>query len=147
MWINELHYDNSGTDKNEGVEIAGPANTSLVGWKLIGYDGATGASYATINLTGTIRNLQNGFGVLWFNFAGLQNGAPDGIALVDATNTVRQFLSYEGTFTATNGLAAGRTSVNIGVSEVGTEASSVSMRLTGVGNDSSDFTWQPPAAN
>ena len=147
VWINELHYDNSGTDKNEGVEIAGPANTSLVGWKLIGYDGATGASYATINLTGTIRNLQNGFGVLWFNFAGLQNGAPDGIALVDATNTVRQFLSYEGTFTATNGLAAGRTSVNIGVSEVGTEASSVSMRLTGVGNDSSDFTWQPPAAN
>lgn len=85
--------------------------------------------------------------MLWFNFAGLQNGAPDGIALIDATNTVRQCLSYEGTFTATNGLAIGRTSIDIGVSEVGTEASSVSMRLTGIGNDSSDFTWQPPAAN
>jgi endonuclease I len=147
IWINEIHYDNNGTDVNEGVEIAGPANTSLTGWKLVGYDGATGAAYATVNLSGTIPNRQNGFGVLWFNFVGLQNGAPDGIALVDASNTVRQFLSYEGSFTATNSFATGMTSVNIGVSELSTSSSSFSLRLTGTGNDASDFTWQPPAAH
>ncbi len=29
VFINEIHYDNSGTDTNEGVEIAGPAGTDL----------------------------------------------------------------------------------------------------------------------
>lgn len=145
IWINELHYDNNGTDKNEGVEVAGPANTNLTGWKLVGYDGVTRASYATVNLSGTIPNRQNGFGMLWFNFAGLQDGAPDGIALVDASNTVRQFLSYEGSFTALSGPAAGMTSVDIGVSESSTSSSTYSLSLVGVGNDASDFSWQPPA--
>ena len=38
---------------------------------------------------------------------GIQNGAPDGIALVNCTGQVLEFLSYEGTFTATSGPAAG----------------------------------------
>ena len=42
--------------------------------------------------------------------------------LVNASGTVVQFLSYEGVMTATNGPAAGMTSVDIGVSEAGTEA-------------------------
>ena len=29
---------------------------------------------------------------------GIQNGSPDGIALVDSSSNVIQFLSYEGTF-------------------------------------------------
>ncbi len=28
VFINELHYDNSGTDADEGIEIAGPAGTA-----------------------------------------------------------------------------------------------------------------------
>jgi hypothetical protein len=34
--------------------------------------------------------------------AGLQNGSPDGIALVDNFGRVIQFISYEGAMTATN---------------------------------------------
>jgi hypothetical protein len=35
VFINEIHYDNNGTDVNEGVEIAGPAGTNLTGWKVV----------------------------------------------------------------------------------------------------------------
>ncbi len=31
VFINEIHYDNTSTDANEGVEIAGPAGTNLTG--------------------------------------------------------------------------------------------------------------------
>ena len=50
---------------------------------------------------------------------GIQNGSPDGIALVDASGAVMQFLSYEGTLTAVGGPADGLTSTDIGVSEGG----------------------------
>ena len=50
---------------------------------------------------------------------GLQNGSPDGIALVDAGNVLVEFLSYEGTFTGVGGPAAGMTSIDVGVSEDG----------------------------
>ena len=30
--FSELHYDNSGTDVNEKIEIEGPAGTDLTGW-------------------------------------------------------------------------------------------------------------------
>lgn len=32
VWINEIHYDNVGTDQNEGVEIAGRAGIDFTGW-------------------------------------------------------------------------------------------------------------------
>jgi hypothetical protein len=48
---------------------------------------------------------------------GLQNGAPDGIALVDNTGKSHSVLSYEGVFVATNGAANGMTSTDIGVAE------------------------------
>jgi len=31
VFINEIHYDNEGTEANEGVEVAGPAGTDLTG--------------------------------------------------------------------------------------------------------------------
>jgi hypothetical protein len=34
VWINEIHYDNTGADTGEFVEIAGPAGTSLVGYSI-----------------------------------------------------------------------------------------------------------------
>ena len=37
----------------------------------------------------------------------VQNGSPDGIALVGPGNVVKEFLSYEGVFTAVGGAAAG----------------------------------------
>ena len=38
-FINEFHYDNSGTDAGEAIEIAGPAGTNLTGWTLVLYNG------------------------------------------------------------------------------------------------------------
>ena len=100
VFINELHYDNDGTDANEKVEIAGTAGTSLAGWKVLLYNGGDGRLYSTINLSGTLPSQSGGHGTLVFAATGAQNGAPDGLAPVNASGTVVQFLSYEGTFTA-----------------------------------------------
>ena len=55
------------------------------------------------------------------DYAGIQNGAPDGLALSN-NGEVIEFLSYEGTFEATNGTASGMTSTDIGVAESGATA-------------------------
>ncbi|MFN2218955.1 MAG: hypothetical protein ACK2UA_10145, partial [Anaerolineae bacterium] len=107
VFINEIHYDNTGTDTGEAIEIAGPAGTDLTGWSLVLYNGNGGALYNTISLSGSIPDAGDGFGVLDYPTIGLQNGPPDGVALVDGTDTVVQFLSYEGSFTAVDGPAAG----------------------------------------
>ncbi len=146
-WINEFHYDNDGTDTGEFVEVAGPSGTNLTGWKVIGYNGSGGAMYATVNLSGTIPDQQSCIGTLSFNFAAMQNGSPDGLALVDAANVVVQFLSYEGGMTATDGPAIGLVSVDIGVSEITTTPVGQSLQLAGSGKQYSDFTWQVPAAS
>ena len=140
-WINEFHYDNKGTDVSEAVEVAGPAGTNLSGWSLVGYNGNGGTTYKTVNLSGTIANQQNGYGTINFMFSGLQNGSPDGIALVDASGSVVQFISYEGTLTATNGPASGMTSEDVGVSETSSTKVGHSLQLTGSGVEYSDFTW------
>ena len=76
---------------------------------------------------------------------GIQNGAPDGVALVFQGTTVIQFLSYEGTFTATTGPANGLTSTDIGVIEIGSEPLGLSLQLVGDGTSYADFTWSAPA--
>ena len=145
VFVNELHYDNSGNDVNEGVEIAGPAGTDLTGYSVVLYDGGTGTSYATVNLSGAIPNQMNGFGTLWFAQIGIQNGSPDGLALIGPNGiTVIQFLCYEGSFSATNGPANGMLCTDIGVSETGTEPIGNSLRLAGTGSIYEDFSWQPP---
>ncbi len=32
VFINEIHYDNTGADTGEAIEVAGPAGTDLTGW-------------------------------------------------------------------------------------------------------------------
>jgi len=140
-FINEIHYDNSGTDAGERVEIAGAAGTDLSGWALVLYNGTNGASYRTVTLSGVIGNQDDGYGTLSFAVAGIQNGAPDAIALVNASGEVVQFLSYEGVLTATNGPAAGMTSTDIGVEETSGSPSGFSLQLTGTGAAYEDFTW------
>ncbi|MEL7006629.1 MAG: hypothetical protein AAFN93_28475, partial [Bacteroidota bacterium] len=81
VFINEIHYDNSGTDENEGVEIAGPAGTDLSTFSLVAYNGNGGSAYSTVNLSGILADQSNGFGTSFFSISGLQNGAPDGISL------------------------------------------------------------------
>ena len=119
VFINEIHYDNAGTDTGEAIEIAGAAGTDLTGWTIVLYNGSGGAAYGTQALSGILTNQQGGLGTTVVNYPsnGLQNGSPDGIALVDDTGSVVQFLSYEGSFTAVGGPADGLVSTDIGVAE------------------------------
>src|SRR5690349_2246503 len=74
-FISEIHYDNAGTDSGEAIEVQAPAGFDLAGWKVVLYNGNGGASYGTIDLTGT--------GVVSKAYANIQNGNPDGFALVN----------------------------------------------------------------
>ena len=145
-WINELHYDNASVDVGEGVEIAGTAGMSLMGWSVVLYNGSNGTSYATIMLSGSLPSQQGGKGCLWFPVSPVQNGDPDGVALVDAQSQIVQFLSYAGTFAATNGPAMGLTSTDIGVVETNTDPTGMSLQLTGSGDNYASFTWSGPIA-
>ena len=149
VFINEIHYDNASSDVNEAIEIAGPSGTDLTGWSLVLYNGSNSSTYNTINLAGTIPNQQAGFGTVIETLPsnGLQNGAPDGIVLVDQNSTVIQFLSYEGTITAANGVAMGLTSTDIGVSETSATPEGSSLQLSGAGTEYTDFAWQAAATS
>lgn len=149
VFINEIHYDNASTDAGEAIEVAGPAGTDLTGWSIVLYNGSNNAAYDTDLLSGLIPNQQNGFGTLTLTYPsnGIQNGAPDAIALVNSSGSVVQFLSYEGVLTAVGGPADGQTSTDIGVSENGTEPLGLSLQLTGTGSSYADFTWSAPAAS
>ena len=146
VFLNEIHYDNDGGDTGEAVEIAGPAGTDLTGWNVVLYNGNDNSPYSTINLEGTIADLQGGYGVVAFTESGIQNGSPDGFALVDAAGEVVQFLSYEGTITAVEGPAAGLTSTDIQVSETGSTPLGFSLQLGGEGTAYSAFVWQDASA-
>lgn len=147
VFINEIHYDNSGADTGEAIEVAGLAGTDLSGMSLVLYNGNGGNSYNTQALTGIIPEQQNGFGTLHFPISGIQNGAPDGIALIDSEGNVLQFLSYEGEFVANNGPAQGLMSVDIGVSEAGSAAVGTSLQLTGTGFNAASFVWSPTSSD
>ena len=143
QWINEIHYDNTSTDVNECIEIAGPAGTDMSCYSIVLYNGNTGALYDTDALSGLIPDEGCGYGAISICFSQIQNGAPDGIVLYNTcTASIIQFLSYEGSFTATNGVAIGMTSTDIGVSESASTPVGSSMQLIGTGNNYAAFTWE-----
>ena len=139
MHIVEIHYDNTGADAGEAVEVEGPAGLDVAGWTVVLYNGNGGASYATLVLSGTLTDQCSGRGVASIAAVGIQNGSPDGLALVDAGGTVLEFLSYEGTFTATNGPANGQASVDLGVTEEPPPAAGQSLQKDASG-------WYGPVA-
>ena len=139
-WINEFHYDDAGTDSQEMVEVAGPAGLNLDGWTVLAYNGSNGEIYKTIDLNGTIADEGAGFGTLSFAAAGLQNGN-DALALVSDSSDVIMFISYEGSFDATEGPASGMTAVNLSVAETTSTPDGTSIQLTGTGCAYADFTW------
>lgn len=152
LFINELHYDDSGTDTLEGIEVAGQAGLPLSCFKFIFYNGSTGAAYDSLQLSGIIPNQCNGFGVAAFPVpGGLQNGGPDGIALafdptlpgcgIAAPPAVLQFISYEGAFIATNSMAAGMKSRDIRVVETSSTGELLSLQLSGAGAFYNEFAW------
>ncbi len=125
--INELDYDHDGTDDQEFVELFGTGGEDLTGWELILYNGNGGASYRTVDLStlGTVP--MDGFlvvgsalvanvDIIDWTTNGVQNGAPDGVALVSG-GVVQDLLAYEGTFDGVGGPADGMTFPDIGVAD------------------------------
>ncbi len=142
--FSELHYDNGGNDVGEAIEIEGPINTNLAGWSIVLYDGNGGGTYGSVvPVNGTLTGTCNLRGVISISFPvnGLQNGSPDGFALVDNNGVLVEFLSYEGTMTGTAGIATGITSRDIGVAEVGNENAGLSLHRSADGQ-----TWSGPTS-
>jgi cysteine-rich repeat protein len=113
--INEVDYDTVGTDNDEFVELlnvsGGPLN--LTGMSLVLVNGSNSTSYLTVDLSpaGMLNAGQYlvvasntvvvapGAAVIHFAAASnnIQNGSPDGIAVVDTVNNkLVDALSYEG---------------------------------------------------
>jgi len=140
-------------DVNETVEIVieNPANYALSSFLLELYNGATTvrAPYDSKMLDlFTVGNTIGNFTFYYYTYPNnsVQNGSPDGLALsFNGTLITGQFLSYEGSFTALGGVAAGQTSIDIGVAETNSTPVGHSLQLSGSGTQYSEFTWQPPA--
>ncbi|MBB1472914.1 endonuclease [Luteimonas sp. MC1782] len=148
VFVNEIHYDNAGTDAGEAIEIVASAGESLAGYQVVLYNGSNNSSYSTTPVpAGNLVACGGQVRLATINYPldGLQNGSPDGIALVDPQGNVVQFLSYEGTMTALNGPAAGLTSTDIGVAEASTAPLGTSLQLGGTGNAYADFSWADSA--
>ncbi|MGO4852554.1 peroxidase family protein [Phaeovulum sp. W22_SRMD_FR3] len=151
--INEFHYDDSGNDSNQFIEVRIGAGQALNGLTVTLYNGANGQVYATLPVTGSpassdanydyyVVSLGNSNG---FNDP-FQNGNPDGISLSNAGGLI-EFLSYEGSFAATNGVANGVTSTDVGVSENGFGSANDSLQRADGGSWASDAANTRGAAN
>ena len=152
IWINELHYDNSSTDVGEFIEIVldNAGSFSLGDFAITLYNGNNGSSYDTKTLDQfTVGIVSDTFTLYHYEYPenGIQNGEPDGLSIdYQGTLIPGQFLSYEGTFEATDGPASGVTSTDIGVIEGSTTLIGESLQLLGTGAIYSDFIWQEPAS-
>jgi large repetitive protein len=92
--INEIDYDQVGTDVGGFVEIAntGSSAAALDGIALVLVNGGDGTEYDRVELIGSLAA-----GAYLVVEVEAQNGAPDGVALVATTSgTLLDALSYEG---------------------------------------------------
>lgn len=173
--INEVEYDQTGTDGTEYIEIYNPSGTaqSLTGLQVVLINGSGGLTYQTIDLTGTLASnaylVIAGAGVTvptgvtkidpgWTTNA-IQNGAPDGIALINnTTHVLIDAISYEGSMTsvAISGFTANVSLVEMTATpaaDLGTDASSLCRRPNGTDTDNASADWavctagSPGAAN
>lgn len=120
--INEVDYDQPGTDGEEFVEIFNPTGDpiALANLSLVFINGQTNTEYSRVNLSaagaelaaggylvvasaGIVASVSPGAMVIQFPGATsqIQNGSPDGIVLFNTvTNTVIDALSYAGSIVA-----------------------------------------------
>lgn len=137
--INEFHYDNTGSDEGEFIEIVivDPQPVNLIEYKVYLYRSSDGTSYRSRSLNGITPTCSSGMCYYVWSVNPIQNG-PNGIAIVQETisdTTLYDFISYEGAFTATDGGAKGVSSIDIGISEDGNTPVGWSLQ------ERSDGTW------
>ncbi|MDR9416556.1 MAG: Calx-beta domain-containing protein [Gracilimonas sp.] len=144
-WINELHYDNTGADEGEFVELAVNAEfADLSTVSLTLYNGSNSSVYASFSGNDFLKGeSQSGYSFYYLDLPsnGIQNGAPDGLSL-DIDGELIQFLSYEGTMTAADGPASGLESTEVGVVQTGSSPVGSSLSLADTGNTYHDFMWE-----
>lgn len=179
--INEVDYDNPGSiDTAEFVEIhnVGPGPSNLAGLALVLVNGNNSTEYARVDLgaAGTLAPgaylvVQDGsltlpVGTQTLGFPGctetcIQNGAPDGVALVDTvSHALIDALSYEGPINAAiiNGFPASTnlvegTPLNAAVADSNISEASLVRSPNGSDTDDADADWAlsatptPGAAN
>ncbi|TNM39437.1 ExeM/NucH family extracellular endonuclease [Nocardioides albidus] len=152
VFLSEFHYDDSTTNDAGGVgefvEVTAPAGTSLDGWQVVLVNGATGAAYRTDTLSGSVADQSGGWGTKVVGYpvvSGgiLQNGAPDGIALLNAGGAVVEFVSYEGAMTATLGTSP----APVDATETGAGVESNTTPGTDSVQRKVDGGWAAPAAH
>lgn len=169
--INEVDYDNVGTDNAEFVEILNPTSSpiALDGIKLVLVNGNGSTVYNTIDLSAAttlapgqylvvgsamVSTAQGALSLTPFTTDGIQNGAPDGMALIDSTNEVLlDAISYEGAITSVmiNGFAAPvslveGTALGAGVADSSTVQGSLCRSPDGQDTDNSSVDWKICAA-
>ena len=135
--ISEIHYDNDGADDGEFIEIMVPTGYEVSGLMIDLYR-SNGTSYATETVASGAMSQDGDADVYILDISGIQNG-PNGLALSE-NGTLLEFISYEGTVTATEGPANTETSVNIGVSESSSTPIGFSLQRQ------SDDNWAGPQA-
>ena len=134
IWVNELHYDNTGGDVGEFIEIGirtpNGSGDEPSDYAVELYEGISGTPYfQTVTLdqfdiSDPISVTDGGatevVRLYTLDITGFNDGNPDGFAIVDVSDSTvvdNLLYSYEGTFTATGGLAVGLTSVELAVDE------------------------------
>lgn len=150
--INEVDYDQPGTDSTEYIELAGTAGTNLSGWKIELVNGASGGEVvylpSPINLSNFTFTNETGTGWGFFvigpaavpnvdqTFVGsdqIQNGTPDGIRLIAPDASVAHYIAYEASMpNATD---------NVPVAVADSNAVAGSIQKTGTGATASELTW------
>jgi hypothetical protein len=158
-FVNELHYDNGGADVGEFVEFAIESGADLTQVLVEAINGNGGTSYANLagtGLTAGATGLNFGgtsYDLFVWTIPGLQNGAPDGVAITTSMG-VQDFISYEGAITSatsSNGTALGA-STDIGVTQGGGNVAGNSLGIDATGawvaftNDTSGQANFEPAA-
>ena len=148
VFVNEVHYDNAGSDSGERVEIVATDGESLSGYRVYLYNGGGSPGSASVYGStavppGSVSSCGGSVRIATIAYArdGLQNGPNDAMALVDAGGQVVQFLGYEGSVTGGSGPAAGMTSDSLPVAENSDTPAGTSLQLRGNGSGYGDFSW------
>jgi hypothetical protein len=142
-WINEFHYDNEGTDVDEFVEVVIEKATLFdrADFSVSLYNGGDGKVYDSETVNNfTFGSTNKEFSLYTWFPASLQNG-PDGFS-INYKDEAILLLSYEGSFTATDGSATGMVSSDIGIEQSSTKTLiGYSLQLASSGNRYAHFQW------
>lgn len=135
-WINEIHYDNIGTDVNEFVEVvvACPENCSLGDLTLYMYNGYDGRPYCLECVSDFIPGDRIGpYQFFTWYQRGIQNDM-EGMILV-YHDTLVDIIAYEGSFHGAHEPALGLLFPDVGVAETSSSPVGGSIYLSGFPGD------------